>query len=257
MNRRQFLITSAVVFSGSLLGLHNLAPAYATVLAEHPAGPKLALVIDDIGFSRPVAQRFLDLHIPLTFSILPRLPLSTQLARSIHSQSHEIMLHQPMEPLQADIDPGPGAIYVNDSNERVARIMAENIASLPHLTGANNHMGSRFTQDRQKVHQALGVICKQGLYFIDSLTTMRSQAYRSARHLHMPTLQRDLFLDPVANAETTFRQLCRLKRRACIHGSALGIGHPYPETLLGLQRFIQCNGHKGVNLVYASRLMAT
>jgi len=64
MHRRQFLLTSAIVFSGSLLGLHRLAPAHAAALATLPDGPKLALIIDDIGFSRPVAQRFLDLKIP-------------------------------------------------------------------------------------------------------------------------------------------------------------------------------------------------
>jgi polysaccharide deacetylase 2 family uncharacterized protein YibQ len=76
MNRRQFLLGSAVVFTGSLLGFHRLAPGYAATLAEHLAGPKLALIIDDMGFSRLVTKRFLELQNPITFSILPRLPLS-------------------------------------------------------------------------------------------------------------------------------------------------------------------------------------
>jgi polysaccharide deacetylase 2 family uncharacterized protein YibQ len=76
MNRRQFLLSSSVVvFTGSLLGFHRLAPGYAATLAEHLAGPKLALIIDDMGFSRLVTKRFLDLQNPITFSILPRLPL--------------------------------------------------------------------------------------------------------------------------------------------------------------------------------------
>lgn len=255
MHRRQFLLTSAIVFTGSLLGLHRLAPAHAAALTRVSDGPKLALIIDDIGFSRPVAHRFLNLKIPLTFSILPRLPLSNALADTIHDHGHEIMLHQPMEPVQPDIDPGPGALYVRDADQQIATTMADNIDSLPHVIGINNHMGSRFTQEPRKLNPALTVIREKKRFFIDSLTTMRSKAYLTARRLKMSALRRDMFLDPQAGAKTTFRQLCRLKLHAIAHGSALGIGHPYPETAEGLRHFIRCNAFQGVKLVGVSSLV--
>jgi polysaccharide deacetylase 2 family uncharacterized protein YibQ len=82
MNRRGFLFTSAIVFTGSLLGFHCLAPAHAAVFGAHPSGPKLALIIDDIEFSRQMAHRFLEIQIPITFSILPRLPFSFSIAQT-------------------------------------------------------------------------------------------------------------------------------------------------------------------------------
>jgi polysaccharide deacetylase 2 family uncharacterized protein YibQ len=116
-------------------------------------------------------------------------------------------------------------------------------------------MGSRFTQSHHHVCQALGVIRKKALYFIDSLTTRRSMAFQAARQMDMPSLQRDMFIDPVADAELTFKQLCRLKLRAIACGKAIGIGHPYPETLKGLQHFLKCNAHQGVELVYISSIL--
>ncbi len=255
MNRRQFLIGSAVVFTGSLLGFHRLAPGHAATLARHRAGPKLALIIDDMGFSRPVTQRFLDLQIPITFSILPRLPLSASLAEMIHRRGHEIMLHQPMEPLQSDLDPGPGAVFLGDSGRHIERVIADNIAELPFLAGANNHMGSRFTQSREHVRHVLDVVRSKSLYFVDSLTTRSSKAFRAARRMDMPSFRRDMFIDPRADAALTFKQLCRLKLRAVTRGSAIGIGHPYPETLKGLRHFITCNAFQGVELVYISSLL--
>lgn len=258
MNRRHFLITSAIVFTGSLLGFFRLAPAaHAAVTGTRPCGPKMALIIDDIGHSRQMAHRFLEIQFPITFSILPRLPFSTPLADTIHDLGHEIMLHQPMEPNQAAIDPGPGAIYLNDSSERITRTIANNISELAHIRGANNHMGSRFTQNFSKMTTALNIVHQKGLYFVDSLTTAGSQGFTSACQLKMGTRKRDLFIDPVANPDVTFNQLCRLKRRAKLYGTALGIGHPYRETIEGLQRFISGNHHTGVELVYASRLMTS
>lgn len=226
-------------------------------MAEHLAGPKLALIIDDMGFSRLVTKRFLDLQIPITFSILPRLPLSVSLAQMIHRQGHEIMLHQPMEPLRADVDPGPGAVYLEDSGRRIERTIADNIAELPYLAGVNNHMGSRFTQSSRHVCHALNAIRNKSLYFVDSITTRRSKAFQAARRMDMPSLQRDMFIDPAADAALTFKQLCRLKRRAVARGSAIGIGHPYPETLKALRHFLKCDAHRGVELVNISNLMRT
>lgn len=253
MNRRHFLITSAIVFTGSLLGFYRLA--HAAVTAKHPCGPKMALIIDDIGHSRQMAHRFLELPIPITFSILPRLPFSLSLADTIHDLGHEIMLHQPMEPNQTTIDPGPGAIYINDSSERIARTITTNISELAHIRGVNNHMGSRFTRNFSKMTTALNIVHQKGLYFVDSLTTAGSQGFTSACRLEMGARKRDLFIDPVADPEVTFNQLCRLKRRAKLYGTALGIGHPYRETIEGLQRFVKGNHHAGVELVYASGLV--
>ena len=94
MERRRFLIKSTIFLAGSLLGLNRLSEVSAYEDPMDP--PKIALIIDDIGFSQPRARRFMDLGIPMTFSILPRLSKSYVLAEEIHTSGHEIMLHQPI-----------------------------------------------------------------------------------------------------------------------------------------------------------------
>jgi hypothetical protein len=70
------VFSRAVVITGLVFGFHRLAPSNAATLAGHPAGPELALILDETGFSRSVTQRQYNLQVPPAFSTLLRLPLS-------------------------------------------------------------------------------------------------------------------------------------------------------------------------------------
>ena len=181
MDRRKFLIKSATFFAGSLLGLNSYSRAFAG--DGSTIQPRIALIIDDIGYSRSRLENFLELDIPITFSILPRLTKSHALAEEIHAEGHEVMLHQPMEPIDSHLDPGPGAVYVGDDGNKIIDIIGENISDIPFATGINNHMGSRFTACQKEIKEALTAIKTRGLFFIDSLTTPHSWHIRPPRVL--------------------------------------------------------------------------
>ncbi|MBW1764672.1 MAG: divergent polysaccharide deacetylase family protein [Deltaproteobacteria bacterium] len=135
VNRRTFLKNGLSFFVANLFSL-PLSNAFASSRACFI--PRLAIIIDDIGFSRSRAELFLQPEIPLTFSILPRLSKSRALAEELHAQGHEIMLHQPMEPSGSIYDPGPGAVYVGDDPEIITGQIRKNIADTPFITGVNN-----------------------------------------------------------------------------------------------------------------------
>jgi polysaccharide deacetylase 2 family uncharacterized protein YibQ len=248
MERREFLIKSASFLLGTLVGLDGLAKAFAA------SPPRIALIIDDIGHSLCRARHFLELGIPITYAILPRLPHSHDLAHEIHEQGHEIMLHQPMEPSDRYLNPGPGALYVGDEARRIVRIMEENIEDVPFARGVNNHMGSRFTASEREVHQALGVVKENGLFFVDSLTTHRSVAFETARRLHMPAAFRNIFLDNDREEESVFSRLQGLKAHAFKYGQAIGIGHPHTETARAIGHFVKGLG-SNLSLVHVSQLI--
>jgi hypothetical protein len=254
MDRRTFLARSAGLLFGGLFA--TPFPAAAELfLPPETERPRIALIIDDIGFNLRRAEDFLSVGIPITFSILPRLCCSEASARTLHESGHELMLHQPMEPFSTRVDPGPGAIFVDDRPERVRDVVAENIATLPHIVGVNNHMGSRYTQLPRKMDQALDVVRACDLFFVDSLTTGRSTAFERARQMGVDTLRRDLFLDIQHDAKAVFGQMKRLGKIAFRYGSAIGIGHPRPETLAGIQRFLGTPESGQVRFAYISQLL--
>jgi polysaccharide deacetylase 2 family uncharacterized protein YibQ len=258
MNRRDFLLKTASWILFNYLGLNYFSKALAFQKQQDNGSsnsPRIALIIDDIGYSIRRAKLFLDLQIPLTFSILPRLAYSYHLAVEIYRSGHEIMLHQPMEPANAKLDPGPGALYTGYAYESITRIIKENIDSVPFAGGVNNHMGSHFTACPREMCATLSIIKTSGLFFIDSLTSNRSVAYQIARRFQMPADARNIFLDNHPYEPLIFSQLKKLKRCAKKCGSAIAIGHPLPQTAKALKRFSRDLTNSGISLVSVSDVL--
>jgi polysaccharide deacetylase 2 family uncharacterized protein YibQ len=257
LDRRDFLLKGASLLGGYLLGLSGFSRAFA--FEKHTTTcflkPSIALIIDDIGISTSQARQFLKLNIPLTFAILPRLKYSTILSKEINDCGHEIILHQPMEPDDPRLDPGPGALYIGDGPDRINRIIEENISGLPLATGINNHMGSRFTGSQKKMTETLRIIKDSGLFFVDSRTSLRSKAYRIARTLHMPAAYRHIFLDNILSEPAILLQLRKLKQCALQYGTAIGIGHPFPHTANALKFFMEELNTTEVSFVHVSKVL--
>jgi polysaccharide deacetylase 2 family uncharacterized protein YibQ len=240
MDRRRFLTRLMHVAAASLL-----PPVARPVFANLPertgmdrhAG-RMVLIIDDIGYSRRRAEAFAGLDVPLTFAVLPQLPKSRRLAESLHDRGFDILLHQPMEPLAPDLNPGPGALYTGDSQERIAGVLAENLAEMPFALGVNNHMGSKFTSAPGEMRATLTQLQARELLFVDSLTSPRSVGYGTARQMGMNSLRRNEFIDHIPHPRSVLRRLQRLEALARSHGTAIGIGHPLAETLTGLRRYL-------------------
>ncbi len=68
--------------------------------------------------------------------------------------------------------------------------------------------------------------------------TTRSQC-RAATLLQIRFSERDVFLDNIQEQAYITGQFAQLKKIARKHGSAIGIGHPYPATLKTLKAELQ------------------
>jgi len=193
--------------------------------------PKVALIVDDLGYDRRMAQRFIRLGVPMTFSILPNGPFSKKIADMAAQQGMEIMVHLPMEPNEfPDIDPGPGALLTTmDANELI-RQLNEHLDALPTARGVNNHMGSKMTTRAEQLYQIFSVLKKRELYFIDSRTTAETICQPSAKLFQLRFGQRDVFVDHVEEPEFIRKQLRLLIKTAESHGEAIGILHPHSIT---------------------------
>lgn len=202
------------------------------VLPEAPAKlPRVSIIIDDLGYEMDVAEKFLSLDGPLTYSILPWSPFQREIADAAHRKGCAVMLHLPMEPRQYPrVDPGPGALLSDMSPDERIRVLKADLDAIPHVKGVNNHMGSRMTADSAHMNQVFSVIRKRGLFYIDSRTTAESRCRSSARLFRVPFAERDIFLDHVPEPGFIRKQLERLVAIAGKTGTAVGIGHPYPAT---------------------------
>ena len=193
--------------------------------------PKVAIIIDDIGYERRVAEKFLSLDAVFTFSVFPHSPFQQRIIRKARAKGFEIMLHLPMEPNEyPEVDPGPDALLTSMSPDELIEQLNKNLDAVPLIKGVNNHMGSKMTTESTQLYQIFSVLKQRGLFFVDSLTTSESLCKPSARLLQIPFARRDVFLDHVQEPDFIRGQIKELIRIAEIHGTAVGIAHPYEVT---------------------------
>ena len=217
--------------------------------------PRVAIIIDDLGYNRKIAQKFLELDAVLTFSILPYSPFTKKIARSANEKGMEVMLHLPMEPIEYPaIDPGPGVLLMSMTPDELINQLNQDLDTIPEIKGVSNHMGSRMTAESDQMYQIFSVLKKRGLFFIDSRSTSHTVGRPSARLFKIPFAERDVFIDHKPNAEFIRRQLKTLVRIARKRGEAVGIAHPSKTTLRILREELP-GLQKQVELVPVSQLV--
>lgn len=206
---------------------------------EVPSGiPKVALVIDDLGYAPPeLVRRLCALRIPFSAAVLPYLEFSRESATVVHEAGQEVLLHLPMEG-GPDADPGPDALRVSQDEATVRALVRKALLEVPYRRGVNNHMGSRFTADSQRMDWVLDELKKQKLFFLDSRTTKDTVAWARAQALGVRSAQRQVFLDDDKSEVELRRQWDRALALARQDGQAIIIGHIYPETVEVLERWI-------------------
>jgi polysaccharide deacetylase 2 family uncharacterized protein YibQ len=212
--------------------------------------------MDDLGANTDKASQVATLNIPVAMSIIPTLEYAQETMHVAAKHAREIMIHIPMEPLNyPQYNPGEMALMSNMSDAEIKNTVAYFLRMLPYATGCNNHMGSAFTQRPHQMAVALELIAERGLFFIDSLTSSASVGAQEAAKMHIPTATRDVFLDNDRNVAKITVQLSQLLRIAQKNGSAIGICHPYPETITALSSFSALAEQHGVAVVKVGELL--
>lgn len=215
---------------------------------------KIAIIIDDIGFRLAPVTELLKIDAPIAFAILPHTPQSAVAAEMVHMKGHEILLHLPMEPHAANQKPGTGALFRTMTGSEIRKQLKEDIEAVPYLVGVNNHMGSAFMEDEERLQIVLKELQQRGLYFIDSRTTPKSRAKAVAVKTGIRFAARRLFLDNEMEQAVIFRNLLKhLENNNDIH--MIIIGHPYPGTIKALGEAVPLLQSRGIRFVMPSELV--
>lgn len=218
------------------------------------ATARLAIIIDDIGYNLPLGKRTADLRGAFTLAVLPFTPHGIELAERAHRNGKEIMLHAPMSnhhqyPL------GRGGLESGMQRAEFLAVLRQNLASVPHIKGVNNHMGSRLTEQAEPMRWLMDELQQRQLYFVDSRTSAQTRALDMAQAIRLPSRKRDVFLDDEQTPANIKYQLLRALKQAQQQGSAIAIGHPYPATLAQLEQLQPLLDQHQVQLVSVSQLM--
>ena len=152
---------------------------------------------------------------------------------------------------------GPGGLYAKMTEQELKETLTKDLDGLPGIQGVNNHMGSLLTTKADSMKWVMEVLKGRSLFFIDSLTSPKSVAKKTAQEHGLETVSRDVFLDNIRTEKAIDKQFSRLLKLARLHGSALAIGHPYPETMDYLKKRLNNLEQDGVRLVRLSDLLTS
>lgn len=221
---------------------------------EQDGRVKIAIVIDDMGASPNRTSKITEIKAPLTSSFVT---FASQLTRQVNkakAAGHEIMVHIPMQP-KSNIFVSDDVLTVDMTQQQIGEIFEKMLQKFEQPVGANNHMGSKFTEYEDKLAPVMQLLAKHKMFFLDSKTTPKSQGESTAKKYNVPTVHRHVFLDNKDELEYILGQLEKTEKIAHKNGYAIAIGHPKIQTAQALKVWIKTLKDKGIELVWLSELV--
>ncbi|MBI4355371.1 MAG: divergent polysaccharide deacetylase family protein [Candidatus Omnitrophica bacterium] len=250
MSYRRFIAVLVVLAVAGGWGVHQ---------ALESRKPRVAIVIDDVGYTDRSVAAVRHLPRPVTFSILPNLPHSTAMAQAAQQRGHEVIIHLPMEPhepvsKEAALHLEQYTVLAAMHATEVEEILARATASVPYAKGLSNHMGSKATENRRVMRELLRALKARRMFFLDSVVTTRSMGERVAKEVGLPFARRSVFLDNEERPDYIAHQLRLVAAEARVRGSAIGIGHDRTLTYQTLQQVMPELRKEGIRFVRVSQL---
>jgi polysaccharide deacetylase 2 family uncharacterized protein YibQ len=236
----------------------SLANRQKVTAIQQKSFPKgsLAIVVDDMGSSMKEVQDLTAINLPLTFAIIPGLPKAKAVAEYAHAKGRDVIIHIPMEPQGYPAQRvEANALLMSNSALEIESRIRDFIREIPFVIGANNHMGSRFTESEVQMKPVIATLKENGLFFIDSRTSSKSVGQKIASGMGVRTASRSVFLDNEQSVEAVKRELVSAARIAGKKGGAIAICHPHPVTIKVLRETMPRLAEEGIVFVNAAQLL--
>ena len=246
------IIEASDVYTSKAYSLHIIPERKP----PHFPTPSLAIVIDDMGISLKRTADISSLRAPLTSSFLTyghKLAEQIQVARN---SGHEIMVHVPME-AKSNIDVAPDVLTTSMTPTEIQQKLISMLDKFEQIKGINNHMGSKLTEDKQRMDAVMEILYNRGLFFLDSKTSANSHAEESASAHNVAYAHRHVFIDNNNDKAYILSQLKKAENIALRNGYAIAIGHPKSQTYAALKEWLPSLPEKGIELIPLSKIIYT
>jgi uncharacterized protein len=198
--------------------------------------PVVAIVVDDVGNTADKLPSWTAIQAPITFSVMPYPPLSEQLADKLYRAGYQVMMHVPTENAPPHSFSGRGQLSVGMDRGTVFRTLDSDAATVPFISGMNNHQGGRGCDDLNLMTYMSEWAKSKGLYVIDSNSSAHSRVTDACLSLGLPRRKNEVFIDHDNNPDYIRGAMRRLADLARRDGSAIGICHwhrPNTATVVG------------------------
>ncbi|KAA0257404.1 divergent polysaccharide deacetylase family protein [Deferribacter autotrophicus] len=210
---------------------------------------RLSIIIDDCGNNINLAKKLASIPYPITMSVIPFLKYSKETVKIAKQHNKTVFLHLPMQPkTYPNTDPGKGAIFLNTPKSLIEIIIRKDVEDLGFIEGANNHMGSALTENREKMQQVLNALKKYTDTFIDSHTSTKTVAYNVCKSLKMKCGMNRKFIDNVDDKNYIREKLYEVLSLFEKYNTIIIIGHLKENTIQVLKEELPHLQQKGIKI---------
>jgi uncharacterized protein len=248
------LIAVSIVFL-SWFSLKQVSPVADIPITRSGPKPKLALVLDDFGYSNKNFDVLTSIDVPLTLAVLPGIRYSNEACAVVVHSNMEVILHLPMEPMRENAPIEKDTILVDMDDAAIKSILEKSLNSVPGARGVSNHMGSKATGDARVMKVVFGELKRRDMFFLDSMTTPDSVCAAIASEMDVPYVKRDIFIDNVQEEAAIIKQIGKALKIARAKGEAVAIGHDRKITVEALKLIVPYIQKRGIELVALSELV--
>ena len=217
---------------------------------------KIAIVLDDGGNNLELIKRVANLPYPLTVAILPFTPYDKKSAELLRDAKKHAFMHLPLQPHgYPGIEPGKGAILLNTPTNLIDIIINKNIERIGSINGVNNHMGSMFTENKDKTTLVLKSVRRYTNVFVDSRTSSKSMAYEVCKSVMEKCGYNSMFIDNDNNKALILKKIEEASNLAKTKKNIIIIGHIRPSTVEALEEALPVYDKEGIKFVFVDEVI--
>ncbi|HOK40623.1 MAG TPA: divergent polysaccharide deacetylase family protein [bacterium] len=190
------------------------------------------LIIDDAGWYNQNLNELLNLNIELTIAIIPGSPKAKKIYNElIKKEKISIFIHQPMEAKNYKNNEKE-LLRINMSEEEILNILNNNLLLFPLAIGMNNHTGSLFTENYEKMKIVLKWCKENNIIFVDSKTSEYSIIKKICNEIKFPYFENEFFIDNIQDTEYITHRLNLLKEKTLKRKFIIAIGHIHSNIFI-------------------------
>lgn len=217
-----------------------------------PTPPAVAIVVDDVGTSEEKLPAWLQVDAPISFAVLPCTQISAKLADEFYNNGYAVMMHVPTQNKPPNSFSGVGQLACGMDRATVFATLDADLATVPHVSGINNHQGGLGCDDRQLMMYECEWAKDHELYVVDSDSSASSQVSFCTEALGMGKRKNEVFIDHQNDPDYIRAAMRRLADLARENGYSIGICHYHrPNTAAVVGEMVKALEAEGIHFVFA------
>ncbi len=223
---------------------------YARPYTPREGRPIVAIVLTNLGLSRPMTEEALKLPHDITLSFSPYASDARNWAKRARGEGYESMIDLPLEPANFPIsDPGPYGLLTSLEPAETSSRLHWILSRYPGFVGTLASLDEKMTVNISAMRNVLTELTARGVVFIYRKTAQNAELANFIRTQNLLAIGADAVLDDEITPDAITQQLDALAEIARTQGYAIGLARSYPPTQRALELWMEELDKKGVDVV--------